>query len=120
MASTLFRDLSLQEASAPNAVITAMIELLQITYNPSGEGVSLAPVFSELLSRDRFTGYYIHPALRMIYLDFAITRSGQPGQENRNFLIMGDYLNLSSVNEAVGRGTTNDVMATISGIFPMR
>jgi GGDEF domain-containing protein len=116
-AEALFTELSRQDASAPNAMVTALIELLQLKYNPTEHNASLEPVFSDMLSRDRFTGYFIHPALRTIYLDFAIARSALPGQESRNFLIMGDYLNLSSVNEAIGRGTTNDVMATIAGVF---
>src|SRR5690606_22232614 len=75
------------------------------------------PFFADLLARDRHTGYYIHTALRSLYMDFALTRAALPGQEKRNFLVMGDFFNLSSVNDAIGRAATNDVMATICGIY---
>jgi GGDEF domain-containing protein len=116
-AEDLFVTLNQQNATAPTAMISSLIENLQIQYNAIANPSDIEPVFSDILARDRYTGYYIHAALRTLYLDMALVRSGQPGQENRNFLILGDYMNLSSVNDAIGRTTTNDVMATICGIY---
>src|SRR5690606_20164447 len=116
-ASDLFAGLSRQRAYAPSAMMAGLIETLQIQYNPKSPAPNIEPVFSDILARDRYTGYYIHAALRTLYLDFAMTAAGEPGQEKRNFLILGDYMNLSSVNEAIGRSATNDVMATICGIY---
>src|SRR5690606_19293794 len=90
---------------------------LQLQYNPDSPAPNIETIFSDILARDRYTGYYIHAALRTLYLDFAMAASARHGQENRNFLILGDYINLSSVNDAIGRSATNDVMATICGIY---
>lgn len=112
----VFLHLSAQNAFAPPAMVGGLIEALQMHTQPH-KAQELEPVFSDILARDRHTGYYIHAALRALYLDFALTRASLPGQEQRNFLVLGDYFNLSSVNDAIGRPATNDVMATICGIY---
>jgi hypothetical protein len=116
-AREIFHALRETDATAPSAVVGKLIEHLQIHYNALATPEDIAPVFADILARDRHTGYYIHSALRHIYLDFALARAAMPGQEHRNFLILGDFLNLSNVNDAIGRSTTNDVMATICGIY---
>lgn len=116
-AETLFLHLNSENAFAPSAMISSLIEVLQLQYNPNGINAAAEPIFADILTRDRHTGYYIHAALRTLYLDFAISRAGLPHQENKNFLILGDYLNLSSVNDAIGRGATNDVMAIVCAIY---
>lgn len=116
-AEGLLAQLNREDATAPAAMMSSLIEKLQLHFNIAGSTTDLEPIFADILARDRYTGYYIHAALRMLYLDMAVLRAGQPGQENRNFLILGDYMNLSSVNDAIGRTTTNDVMATICGIY---
>jgi hypothetical protein len=121
-AKELFLDLNRNESFAPEiyapqAVVSGLIEKLQLQYNALAKPEEIAPVFSDILARDRHTGYYIHSALRHIYLDFALARASMPNQVERNFLILGDFLNLSNVNEAIGRSSTNDLMATICGIY---
>jgi hypothetical protein len=110
-------DNSAPEIYAPQAVVGRLIEKLQMQYNALATPEEIAPVFSDILARDRHTGYYIHSALRHIYLDFALARASMRNQADRNFLILGDFLNLSNVNEAIGRTSTNDLMATICGIY---
>lgn len=116
-AENLFLYLNAENAFAPNAMVTGLIEMLQLKYSNVIQPDKVSSVFSDILTRDRHTGYYIHPALRTLYLDFALTRANLPSQEKRNFLILGDYMNLSSVNDAIGRSSTNEVMATICGIY---
>jgi len=113
----LFLYLNAENAFAPMAMVTGLVEMLQLRNNKLVYDENFESVFSDILARDRHTGYYIHPALRTLYLDFAMVRGALPGQDNKNFLILGDYLNLSSVNDAIGRSATNDVMATICGIY---
>lgn len=113
----LFLHLNADDAFAPPAMVGGLMEMLQSRFNSITLNEKLESVFSDILARDRHTGFYIHPALRTLYLDFAIVRSSLPKQENKNFLIMGDFMNLSSVNDAIGRNATNDVMATICGIY---
>jgi hypothetical protein len=116
-ARKLFLHLNHHDTFAPSALISALLESLQIQYESIPNEPQTDHVFTDILARDKHTGFYIHPALRTLYLDFAIARASLPGQEKKNFLIMGDYFNLSSVNEAIGRGTTNELMATICGIY---
>ena len=119
-AGRLFTRLNKEDTFAPSALISGLLDALELRYDETlDKPMADDPghLFADILARDKHTGYYIHPSLRTLYLDFAITRSGLPHQEKKNFLILGDYFNLSSVNEAIGRGTTNDVMATICGIY---
>jgi GGDEF domain-containing protein len=117
--SSLFLQLNSKKAFAPSALVSGLLEslLLRMDLTDSQKWDDSEHLFSDMLARDKYTGYYIHTALRTIYLDFALTRTMLPNQEKRNFLIMGDYFNLSSVNDAIGRGATNDLMATICGIY---
>lgn len=114
---SMFHELGRLDSFAPGAIITALVEMLQIRYGALAKGEQVEAVFSDILARDRHTGYFIHGALSTIYLDFALNHAGKPGQKDRNFLLLGDFMNLSSVNEALGRNTTNDMMATICGIY---
>lgn len=117
-ARKIFLQLNSEDTFAPSALITSLLESIQVQFDDIVTSTSNTDhVFSDILARDKHTGFYIHPALRTLYLDFAIARASLPGQEKKNFLIMGDYFNLSSVNEAIGRSTTNDLMATICGIY---
>ncbi|MDB5478231.1 MAG: hypothetical protein JWM96_726 [Alphaproteobacteria bacterium] len=117
-AEKIFLQVNAEGAFAPGPMVASLIDALLARY---GETMvydeKVEPVFADMLARDRHTGYYIHSALRTLYLDFALTRAALPGEENRNFLVLGDYMNLSSVNDAIGRGMTNDLMATICGIY---
>ena len=110
-------ELNSLESYAPGAVISHLVETLQMRYGALAIGDQLESIFSDILARDRHTGYFIHGALRSIYLDFAMIRASRPDQKDRNFLMLGDFMNLSSVNDAIGRNTTNDMMATICGIY---
>ncbi len=119
-AQALFLRLNTENTFAPSALISGLMDALELRYDESSNTPLFDDpdhLFADILTRDKHTGYYIHPSLRTLYLDFAITRSGLPQQEKKNFLILGDYFNLSSVNEAIGRGTTNELMATICGIY---
>ena len=116
-AQSMFNDLNMLESFAPGAVIGNLVETLQMRHGALAKGDQIESIFSDILARDRHTGYFIHGALRSIYLDFALTRAAIPDQKDRNFLMLGDFMNLSSVNEAIGRNTTNDMMATICGIY---
>lgn len=117
-AKSIFMQLNAANAFAPNAMVTHLLEILQLRYDGlANQTDGSENIFSDILARDRYTGYYVHGALRMLYLELAMHRALQPGQENRNFLVLGDFMNLSSVNDAIGRTSTNDVMATICGIY---
>lgn len=113
----LFLQLNADNAFAPSGMVGGLMEMLQSRFNSISFNEKFESVFSDILARDRHTGYYIHPALRTLYLDFAMVRASLPKQEHKNFLILGDFMNLSSVNDAIGRAATNDVMAIICGIY---
>ena len=114
---SMFNELNMLESFAPGTIITSLVEMLQMRYGALAKGEQVEAIFSDILARDRHTGYFIHGALRTLYLDFALTRSALPDQKDRNFLLLGDFMNLSNVNEAIGRNATNDMMATICGIY---
>lgn len=120
-AEKLFIQLNTQNTFAPSALIGGLLDVLELRYDAKTPAAHLAGdpdhIFSDILARDKHTGYYIHPSLRTLYLDFALARATLPHQEKKNFLVLGDYFNLSSVNEAIGRNTTNELMATICGIY---
>lgn len=117
----LFLQLSMNETFPPNALIAELLDAIQVYYaDDEDKRITIddpGHILSDVLARDKHTGFYTYPALRSIYLDFAVTRASLPNQEKKNFLIMGDYFNLSSVNDAIGRSATNDLMATICGIY---
>lgn len=114
---SLLSEMNSLDSYSPGAVISNVVEGLQMRYGALAKGEQVESIFSDILARDRHTGYFIHGALRSIYLDFAMVHSGLSNQKDRNFLMLGDFMNLSSVNEAIGRNTTNDMMATICGIY---
>lgn len=104
----------------PNALIATLINTLAESedgFNPS----KVKDLVTDLLARDRHTGYFIHPSLKTIFFDFAKWAAVQPskkgGGKDRYFIIHGDFMNLSSVNDAIDRLPTNDVMAIICGIY---
>jgi GGDEF domain-containing protein len=116
-AEAIFQELNQDDPFSPAALVTGLIEKLQIRYDALADTEEVNHMLADILVRDRYTGFYIHPALRAFYLDCAMARAKLPDQQNRNFLVLGDFMNLSNVNEAIGRSTTNDVMATICGIY---
>ncbi len=103
----------------PNALIGSLVNVLAESndgFNPT----KVKSLIVDLLARDRHTGYFIHPSLKTIILDFAKWCAQQPllSVDNEQFfLIHGDFMNLSSVNDAIDRAPTNDVMAIICGIY---
>ena len=112
--------LSEMDGMTPNSLIGSLINALALSndgFNPS----KVKDLITDLLARDRHTGYFIHPGLKTILLDFAkwcATQSPKKGGgKEKYFLIHGDFMNLSSVNDAIDRLPTNDVMAIICGIY---
>ncbi len=104
----------------PNALIGSLINALAESsdgFNPN----KVKSLVTDLLARDRHTSYFIHPSLKTILLDFAKWCAAQSAKEGggkgKFFLIHGDFMNLSSVNDAIDRMPTNDVMAVICGIY---
>lgn len=104
------------DAPAPQAMVASLVETLQLQEQLTGD-TKPAYIFSDILARDKHTGYYIHAALRTLYLDFALVQAEHAPKNKPPLLVQGDFLNLSSVNEAVGRSVTNDFMATVCGIY---
>jgi hypothetical protein len=117
-AQSLFRDIALMthDSPAPQAMVAGLMEKLQLEDRLDQANQS-DYIFTDILARDKHTGYYIHSALRTLYLDYALVRSSQKETIHPPLLVLGDFLNLSSVNEALGRSITNDMMATICGIY---
>lgn len=119
-ARKLFLQLNTQNTFAPSALVSGLLDALELRYDDTAQKADTNDpdhIFADILARDKHTGYYIHPALRTLYLDFALARASLPNQERKNFLMLGDYFNLSSVNEAISRNSTNELMATICGIY---
>jgi hypothetical protein len=119
-ARRLFLQLNGNNTFAPSALISGLLDALELRYDEKAQKADINDpdhIFADILARDKHTGYYIHPALRTLYLDFALARASLPNQDKHNFLILGDYFNLSSVNEAISRNSTNELMATICGIY---
>jgi GGDEF domain-containing protein len=117
-AQALFRTVTqiTSDAPAPHAMVAGLMETLQLQDRLASDAQS-DYIFTDILARDKHTGYYIHSALRTLYLDYALVRAAQTGIKQQPLLALGDFLNLSSVNEALGRNVTNDLMATICGIY---
>lgn len=117
----LFSQMLLEmDNDTPNALVASLINTLATSsdgFNPS----KVKNLVTDLLARDRHTGYFIHPSLKTIILDFAKWCATQPAKKGeaskKYFLIHGDFMNLSSVNDAIDRMPTNDVMAIICGIY---
>jgi hypothetical protein len=104
------------DSPAPQAMVAGLMETLQLEDRLDAANQP-DYIFTDILARDKHTGYYIHSALRTLYLDYALVRAAQPDTMHPPLLVLGDFLNLSSVNEALGRNITNDMMATICGIY---
>ncbi len=105
-----------QDAPAPQAMVASLVETLKLQEQLTGDSKP-AYIFTDILARDKHTGYYIHAALRTLYLDYAIVQAEFAQAGRAPLLIQGDFLNLSSVNDALGRNVTNDFMATVCGIY---
>lgn len=117
-ARELFRTVAqiTSDSPAPHAMVAGLMETLQLQDRLTSANQP-DYIFTDILARDKHTGYYIHSALRTLYLDYALIRAAQADVKHQPLLVLGDFLNLSSVNEALGRNVTNDVMATICGMY---